>query len=353
MTIHPDPSEGLTLPAAWRLTDLSSDRNKTIPQTLGPYRLEWELGRGGMGVVYVGLDTRLQRRVAIKFLPVPVADEALELFKKEARLLASLNHPNIATIHSLENIDDRHFLTLELIDGRTLRELISGPPQSLVRLLEIGRDVARALQAAHAHGVIHCDLKPANVLITPDGTVKLLDFGIARAMGERSDLADGGTVGTPGYMSPEQINGESVDRRTDVWALGVILFELLARRSPFNASTAEGMIVATLREEPHWEHIPASTPIPVRDVMRRCLSQDRSDRPASVDEVIEVLSPFLEGPTPSQEMEEALTAQARDAIAVGKPAPDFTLDNIHGEPISLARLRKEGPVVIHFYRGKW
>jgi eukaryotic-like serine/threonine-protein kinase len=260
--------------------------NETVNVTLlgrqfGPYRIVSPLGAGGMGEVYRAHDSKLGRDVAIKTLPAAfVRDpERLARFRREARTLASLNHPNIAAIYGIEESDDEDCLVLELVEGETLRG-----PLPIERALDYARQVADALQAAHEKGFIHRDLKPANVRVTPQGRVKVLDFGLAKAIwGSESnpDLSQtlaGQIVGTPSYMSPEQVRGKEVDNRTDVWAFGCLLYELLTGKRGFEGETVSDTIAAVLEHEPDWQALPAKTPAKVLNLLRQCLQKDANRR---------------------------------------------------------------------------
>ncbi|MHC4707377.1 MAG: serine/threonine-protein kinase, partial [Planctomycetota bacterium] len=203
---------------------------------IGPFRIDHELGRGGAGVVYLAHDTKLGRSVAIKSLPPEVKDnpKALSRFTREARVLASLNHPNIATIYDeLEETEGLIYLVLEYVPGQTLAERIAKKPLKLEEALTIALQIAEAVAAAHEHDVIHRDLKPGNIKITPEGKVKVLDFGLAKAVGgEASDqhstiTEPGRVIGTPAYMSPEQARGQATDKRSDIWSFGCVLYEML------------------------------------------------------------------------------------------------------------------------------
>ncbi len=256
----------------------------------GNYRILSQLGAGGMGVVYRAHDTKLGRDVAIKVLPSEFArdPDRLARFRREARMLASLNHPNIAAIYGLvEAAGETDCLILELVEGEILR----GPlPVDLA--LEYARQVADALHAAHEKGIVHRDLKPANVKVTPRGRVKVLDFGLAKAIwgldGDRY-LTQGGAAlgamslagriaGTPGYMSPEQARGEDVEERTDIWAFGCLLYELLAGKRAFPGENLPDAIVAVLEREPDWQALPAKTPAKIRELLRQCLQKDAHRR---------------------------------------------------------------------------
>jgi len=261
-------------------------------RTLLHYQITGKIGEGGMGVVYRAQDTHLNRPVAIKVLPDVFEEDAERLgrFEREARLLATLNHPNIASIYGLEKLDGKSFLVLELVEGQTLEERLTKGPMPIAEALDICRQIAEGLEAAHDKGVIHRDLKPANVKLTADGKVKILDFGLAKALHEQTDLVDftapnadsmtasGVILGTVAYMSPEQAKGKSVDRRTDVWAFGCVLYECLTVRKPFEGETVTETVAAILRDEPDWNALPASTPAKVADLLHKCLRKDSRHR---------------------------------------------------------------------------
>jgi serine/threonine protein kinase/Tol biopolymer transport system component len=255
----------------------------------GSYQILSLLGRGGMGEVYRAHDGKLGRDVALKTLPAVFAadPERLARFRREARTLASLNHPNIAAIYGLEESGCETCLVLELVEGETPRG-----PLPIHRTLEYARQVAEALEAAHRKGIIHRDLKPANLKVTPEGRLKVLDFGLAKALWgteQEQDLSQvesatqletvaGHIVGTPGYMSPEQARGSEVDQRTDIWAFGCLLFELLAGKRAFQGESLPETIEAVLQHEPDWKALPAKTPVGIRKLLRRCLEKDADCR---------------------------------------------------------------------------
>jgi eukaryotic-like serine/threonine-protein kinase len=261
---------------------------------LGPFRIGPLLGRGGMGEVYRAVDTRLDRPVAIKILPNLFAGvpERLARFEREAKLLASLNHPNIAAIHGLEEAEGKRFLVLELVEGKTLAERLSRKPLPIDVALRICSQIAEGLEAAHEKGIIHRDLKPANVKIDPEGKVKILDFGLAkvyqpegssRNISESSTLTaemtrEGVIFGTAAYMSPEQATGKPVDKRADIWAFGCLLFECLTGRQAFQGGTVTETLAAILKGEPDWQALPAATPWKVKELLHRCLQKDPRDR---------------------------------------------------------------------------
>ena len=262
---------------------------------LGPYEIVSALGVGGMGEVYRARDTKLNREVALKVLPSGVAldPDRLARFKREAQMLASLNHPNIAAIHGFEDSGEIHALVLELVEGETLADRIARGAVPLEDALPIARQICDALEAAHEHGIIHRDLKPANIKVRPDGSVKVLDFGLARAV-EASPASGmslsptitspammtgaGMLLGTAAYMAPEQARGKTVDKRTDVWAFGCVLYEMLTGKRTFEGDEITDVLAAVVRAEPEWNRLPSQTPSSIRRLLRRCLEKDRLRR---------------------------------------------------------------------------
>ncbi|HQT95060.1 MAG TPA: protein kinase [Thermoanaerobaculaceae bacterium] len=262
---------------------------------LGPYEVLGPLGAGGMGEVYRAHDTKLGRDVAVKVLPSDLADnpESLSRFKREAQLLASINHPNIATIYGIEESGGIRALVMELVEGDDLSALIGRGSLPLAEALPIARQIAEALEAAHERGIVHRDLKPANVKVRPDGTVKVLDFGLAKAWEEQganvSDPALSPTItghhtragvilGTAAYMSPEQARGKPVDKRADIWAYGCLLYEMLTGSRAFGGETVGDTLAAVLTREPDWTALPSATPPGVRRLLRRSLQRDAKFR---------------------------------------------------------------------------
>jgi len=267
---------------------------------LGPYEILATLGAGGMGEVYRARDTRLGREVALKVLPEEFAadSERMARFRREAQVLASLNHPNIATIHGLEESGAVHALVMELVEGPTLAERIAQRPIPLEEGLPIAKQVAEALEAAHEKGIIHRDLKPANIKLTADGKVKILDFGLAKSP-EGGDLGSnisnsptltarstqaGVILGTAAYMSPEQAKGKRVDTRTDIWAFGCVFFEMLTGRQTFEGETVTDLLAAVMKDEPNWASLPAETPRRIRELLRRCLDKNPKRRLQAIGE---------------------------------------------------------------------
>jgi serine/threonine protein kinase len=264
----------------------------------GAYEVGSLIGMGGMGEVYRATDTRLHRAVAIKVLPETFANDPdrIARFEREAQLLASLNHPHIAAIYGIERSDTVQALILELVEGATLADRIARGALPLDEALPIARQIAEALEAAHEHGVIHRDLKPANIKVREDGTVKVLDFGLAKAIapdeGTSAGPANSPTItagtrygvilGTAAYMSPEQAKGKPADRRSDVWAFGCVLFEMLTGSRTFEGEDVSDTLASVLRAEPAWHLLPAETPEPIRRLIRRSLERDRRRRLADI-----------------------------------------------------------------------
>ena len=260
---------------------------------IGPFEVISSIGAGGMGEVYRARDAKLGRDVALKILPAAVASdgERLARFEREARTLAVLNHPQIAQIYGFEQSGGASALVMELVAGEDLSERIRRGPLPMPEALAVARQIAEALEFAHAQGVIHRDLKPANIKIRPDGTVKILDFGLAKALDPSTGAASSGHIdaatmtspamtmqgvilGTAAYMSPEQARGHAVDQRADIWAFGVVLYEMLTGRLAFAAPTVTDTLARVIEREPDWNALPAATPAPVRTLLRRCLEKD-------------------------------------------------------------------------------
>lgn len=283
-----------------------------LPANLGGYEVELELGRGGMGVVYLARDPKLHRQVAIKALNEELADhpERLARFEREARTLAALNHVNIASVYRLDEDLGRQLLVMEYVEGQHLGEYIRGrgplPPEDAA---SVCGQIAAGLEAAHEIGVVHRDLKPANVRVRPDGVVKLLDFGLAKpeqemkkALGDSAETmsmaptAEGRIMGTAGYMSPEQARGKSVDKRADIWAFGAVLFECLSGHRAFKGDTPMDALVAILEKEPPWSLLPDRTPERLRSLIARCLEKDARKRLRDIGDARIDLEEVLSGP---------------------------------------------------------
>ncbi len=313
------------------------------PATIGPYTVQRELGRGGMGVVYLAKDAKLDRQVAIKALPAHLAQDhdRLTRFQREAKVLASLNHPGIAAIYGLEEAatpggtGTNQYLVLEYVEGESLADRLARGPVPIDEALPLARQIAEALEAAHEKGIVHRDLKPANVMATVEGTVKVLDFGLARAdtVGAASSTGGGGAggfaggggdfptltspvihsptipgaiMGTAGYMSPEQARGKAVDKRSDIFSFGCVLFEMLSGKMPFGGETVADSLGATLHKEHDVALLPPGTPPRIRELLSNCLAKDRRQRLHDIGDVRLVLDRAIAG---------------REWLGVGESAP--------------------------------
>ena len=335
---------------------------------IGVYEITESLGAGGMGEVYRARDTKLNRDVALKILPELFASDPdrLARFQREAQLLASLNHPHIGAIHGFEETSGVKALVLELVEGSTLADRIAQSPVPPDEALAIAAQIASALEAAHDRGVVHRDLKPANIKLTPDGTVKVLDFGLAKMLDDGSASASGPSrgalsmsptlsvhatyagviLGTAAYMSPEQARGRPVDKRADVWAFGCVLFEMLAGARPFDGDDVAEMIGAVIHKEPAWDRLPASTPANVRLALQRCLQKDPKQRIRDVGDVQLLLSGAFESPAatsgppvthPTRRRSQLVTVAAIAGAAVLAAAATWTL--MHSAPATLQPMR--------------
>jgi eukaryotic-like serine/threonine-protein kinase len=319
----------------------------SVGTKLGFYDVVALLGTGGMGQVWQARDTRLGRDVALKVLHDGFAQDAdrLARFRREAQVLASLNHPHIAIIHGFEEEHGVPALVMELVDGPTLTHRITQHPISIDETLDIARQIAEALEAAHEQGIVHRDLKPANIKVRADGTVKVLDFGLAKALApvaqsslsglptvfHRTNMTEvGAIVGTAGYMSPEQARGKTVDKRSDIWAFGCVLYEMLAGRAAFAGDTVTDTFVAILERQPEWGRLPGTIPSPIRRLLRRCLAKDVRQRLRDIGDAL-------------LEIEEALAG-------ISDPAPQSGLPVASRRDVEVQRLTdfigtKECPVI--------
>jgi eukaryotic-like serine/threonine-protein kinase len=303
---------------------------------IGFYEILVQIGAGGMGEVYRAHDTKLNRDVALKVLPSEFANDAERMgrFKREAQLLASLNHTNIAAIYGLEESGGVRALIMELAEGPTLAERILKNRIPLDEALSIARQIAEALEAAHEKGIIHRDLKPANIKITPEGAVKVLDFGLAKALEGEAAIAEasesptlslaatkaGVILGTAAYMAPEQACGSGVDKRCDIWSFGVVLFEMLTGKELFAGQTVSDTLAAVLRADIDWNLLPANTPPSIRTLLRRCLTKDRKQRLQAVGEARITIEEYLANPARASLQETAPIAgrqRLRERIAWG------------------------------------
>jgi len=327
-------------------------------RSIGPYQVTAPLGAGGMGEVYRARDARLHRDVALKVLPEALASdpERLARLKREAQVLAGLNHPGIAALYGFEEADGTHALVLELVEGPTLADRLRSGCVPVDEALSIARQIAEALEAAHDVGIVHRDLKPANIKLRPDGMVKVLDFGLAKAVEAPGDAtvqataaptvtspamtARGVILGTAAYMSPEQAKGRPADRRSDVWALGVVLYEMLAGRRPFRADDVADTLAAVLRAEPAWTELPAGTPAGLQRLLRRCLQKDARRRWQHIGDVRLELGEIEEG---GQERSAVAAAPSRrgTTAALVTAAMGFA---ILGAGLGRWSLPREGPL---------
>jgi Tol biopolymer transport system component len=304
-----------------------------IGQTLAHYRITFAIGAGGMGEVYRATDTKLGREVAIKRLPEAFASDPARLarFEREARLLASLNHPSIAHLYGLETATlpdgtSVRLIAMELVEGEDLAQRLKRGPIPVDEALAIAKQIAEGLEEAHEKGIVHRDLKPANVKVTPDGKVKVLDFGLAKAwegpgaassdLSQSPTLAQAGTaagliLGTAAYMAPEQARGKAIDKRADVWAFGVVLFEMLTGRRLFEGETVSDVLAAVLKTEPEWAALPAATPSRIRGLLRRCLARDPKKRLRDVGEARLVVEEVLAGTAGPEEASPSALVGAR------------------------------------------
>ena len=301
---------------------------------LGAYEVVSLLGEGGMGQVYRATDTNLKRQVALKVLPASVAGdvERLARFQREAEVLAALNHPHIAQIFGLERSAGTTALVMELVEGEDLSARIARGPIPLDEALPIARQIAEALEAAHEQGIVHRDLKPANIKVRPDGTVKVLDFGLAKAIepvvpgrGEAMQAATitspgmtqaGAILGTAAYMAPEQAKGRPVDRRADIWAFGCVLYEMLTGRRAFPGEDITDTIVAVVSKEPDWSALPSGTPAPVQRLLVRCLKKDLKARVRDIGDARQRIEDLLSGdPDGAQVSPRAIAARPPASVA--------------------------------------
>ena len=296
---------------------------------LSTYEIVGVLGAGGMGEVYRARDTKLGREVALKVLPEVVAHDTdrLQRFQREAQVLATLNHPNIAAVYGLEESNGISAIVLELVEGETLADRIARGPLPVEDTLEIAHQIAEAIEAAHEKGIVHRDLKPANVKITPEGRVKVLDFGLAKMYGSGSPQADvthsptltaaqtiGGVIlGTAAYMSPEQARGKTVDRRADIWAFGCVLYEMLTGRQAFtNGETVSDTLAAILTREPEWGALPTNTPARMRALLERCVRKDARRRLQDIGEARIEIEDAQKDPAPAAASRGSVTSRRRE-----------------------------------------
>jgi serine/threonine protein kinase/tetratricopeptide (TPR) repeat protein len=261
-----------------------------IGQTVSHYKILEKLGGGGMGVVYKAEDTRLKRTVALKFLPPTLTtdSEAKERFIQEAQAASALQHNNICVVHDIDETDDKQmFISMEYLEGETLKKKIERGPLKIEDVVEIAAQVAQGLARAHEHGIVHRDIKPANIMITSDGVAKIVDFGLAKLSGRTMLTKTGSTLGTAGYMSPEQARGEPADHRTDIWSLGVLLYEMISGKRPFEAEYENALLYSILNSEPEpITGLRTGVPMELDRIIRKCLAKAPKDRYQHADEII-------------------------------------------------------------------
>jgi eukaryotic-like serine/threonine-protein kinase len=302
-----------------------------IGKTLGPYHVLDKVGEGGMGEVYRARDSKLGRDIALKVLPDSFAADRdrLARFHREAQVLGALNHPNIAQIYGFEDSGATHALVMEMVEGPTLADRIQQGPVPLAEAVAIAKQIATALEAAHEQGIVHRDLKPANIKVRPDGTVKVLDFGLAKALDPTAlsgpDVMNSPTLtqrtqfgtilGTAAYMAPEQAKGKTADRRADIWAFGVVLFEMLAGERAFKGDDVSDVLAAVLRQDIDWNALPADTPVKIRRVLERCLERDPKRRLRDIGDV------WIGMDAPDEPAAPAATAPARRTSAASRWLP--------------------------------
>ncbi len=326
---------------------------------LGHYEILSALGKGGMGEVWRARDATLGREVAIKTLPEEFAkdEERLARFEREAKLLASLNHPNIATIHGLEEDNGTRFLVLELVEGDTLADRLKRGAIPVEESLKLALQIAEALEAAHEKGVIHRDLKPANIKVTPDGKIKVLDFGLAKAlMGDGADASlshsptismaatqQGVILGTAAYMSPEQARGETTNKRADIWAFGCVLFEMLTGRQTWDGRTVTDVIAGLVAREPEWNSLLPNLHPRLRLVLERCLEKESKDRGHDIADVRVDIQKVLADSTGVLRVVFAAPCRGCPGTTATEPVMGCDRGHVDGDRCFLGRLDRDAP----------
>jgi serine/threonine protein kinase len=269
----------------------------------GRYQILEELGRGGMGVVYKAKDTKLKRTVALKFLPPELTHipNVKDRFMREAQAAAALDHPNICTVYEFDETEEKTFISMAYIEGRSLRKKIESGPLELDEALRIATQVAEGLQMAHKKGVVHRDIKSANIMVMEDGQTKIMDFGLARVTGSTLLTKDGSTMGTVAYMSPEQARGEAVDHRTDIWSFGVVLYEMLTGELPFKGEHEQAIVFSIRKDKPKpITQIDAEISPSIEQVVDKALEKDADKRYQQVNELLDDLKSISAGIVPEE-----------------------------------------------------
>jgi len=288
-----------------------------IGKTISHYKILEKVGEGGMGVVYKGEDTKLKREVAIKFLPhhIAVSDEDRERFKIEAQAAAALNHPNIATIYAIEEIDDEMFIVMEYIDGQELKQRIDAGPLKVDEALNIAMQIADGLQAAHKKGVFHRDIKSANIMLTENDRIKIMDFGLAKIKGQMKLTKTGTTVGTVAYMSPEQARGEDVDHRTDIWSFGVVLYEMITGQLPFKGEYEQAIVYSILNEQPEpVTGLRTGVSIELERIVNKAITKSPDERYQHTDEMLVDLRSLKKVSLPRPEIKKSPKAMSKPLL---------------------------------------
>lgn len=331
-------------------------------QVVGHYEIIAPIGKGGMGEVYLASDTKLDRRVALKLLPAEFTNhkERLRRFIQEARAASSLNHPNIITIHEIGEMHGAHFIATEFIDGQTLRQRMAHSRMKLPDILDVSLQVAGALQAAHAAGIVHRDVKPDNIMLRPDGYVKVLDFGLAKltekpSQSKTADLeldtlvkahtTPGAVLGTVNYMSPEQARGQVLDQRTDVFSFGIVLYEMAAGRTPFAAATSIDTLVSILEKEPPaLEEYAQDVPAEFKRILSKALRKDREERYQTIKDLLIDLKSLTEEVSFAQKLERSRSPRSgvelsRDASSEARESPTTIQNSVVASKIETSPIR--------------
>jgi len=280
-----------------------ADRLQKGSTLAGRYNIIEELGRGGMGVVYKAEDTKLKRRVALKFLPQELTHipDVKERFMREAQAAAALDHPNICTVYEFDEAEETTFISMAYIEGQSLRKKIQSGPLELDEALKIAMQVAEGLQEAHKKGVVHRDIKSANIMLDERGQAKIMDFGLARMTGTTLLTQEGTAMGTIAYMSPEQARGEEVDHRSDIWSLGVVLYEMFSGQLPFKGDHEQAVVYSILKEKPKpFTDIKADVPVSIEQVVSKALEKNPDERYQSLDEMLDDLKSISAGIVPEE-----------------------------------------------------